>query len=321
MAPTIRFSIFQILIATTAIALVIAFQWYWPAFILLATLAVNFFVPAIYMRLQRLKLWIAKRLVPTIYSWRLLWLSRMIFGRGILARALSDYGLKMALQNRHTIAINLFTRALELDDSEAAYWTNRGATYYCCENFEQASLDLTRALSINPTQEVAKAYRGFIRFGQGDYLGSLVDLSGIEFSESQHAIAAFFRGYANEELGNWQQAIDDYRRSYELERSQKVAAISIARIQAGCPDDSIRDGRKALENAATICFQTEWKDWMVVSVYAAAWAEVGDFESACKYAQMALDLAPENEKPERASRLSQFQNRIPFRILQNQQQT
>jgi tetratricopeptide (TPR) repeat protein len=245
----------------------------------------------------------------------------MIFGRGILGMAFSDYGLKMALQNRHTIAIDLFTKALELDDSDAAYWTNRGATYYSCENFEQANLDLTRALTINPSQEVARAYRGFIRFDQGDYLGSLEDLNGIEFSEAQHATAALFRGCANEQLGNWQQAIDDYRRSYELDRSQKVAAISIARIQAGCPDDSIRDGRKALENAETICTQTEWKDWMVVSVYAAAWAEVGDFESACKYAQMALDLAPENEKLERASRLNQFQKRIPFRILQTQQQT
>jgi tetratricopeptide (TPR) repeat protein len=245
----------------------------------------------------------------------------MIFGRGILARALSDYGLKMALQNRHTIAIDLFTKALELDDSEAAYWTNRGATYYSCENFKQVNLDLTRALTINPTQEIARVYRGFIRFGQGDYLGSLEDLNGIEFSELQHATAVFFRGCANEELGNWQQAIDDYRQSYELDRSQKMAAISIARIQAGCPEDGFRDGKKALENAETICTQTEWKDWMAVGVYAAAWAEVGDFESACKYAQMALDLAPENEKPGRASRLSQFQNRIPFRIPLTKQQT
>jgi tetratricopeptide (TPR) repeat protein len=314
MAPPLRFSIYQVLIATTAIALVVAFKLYWLASILVVVLVVNYLVPAIYLRQQRLKLKIAQRLVPVIYSRRLVWLSSIVFGRWIMARALSDFAVKMKLQEQQEFAIGLLNKALELDDTQAAYWTNRGIVFYYLGKSEEANADLTQALAIDPSLEMARAYRGILRFGQGDLAGTLEDLQDMEFKESQYALTAFYRGCANEDLGNWQQAIEDFSWAYKLDSSQKMAGICVARIQAGCPEDSIRDGNKALENATTICSQTEWKDWVAVSVCAAAYAEVGDFESACKFATLAYDLAPQDEKPHRELRIEQFKNRVPFRI-------
>ena len=66
--------------------------------------------------------------------------------------------------------------------------------------------------------------------------------------------------------------------------------------------------------ARELCEKTDWQDWLSVSVLGAAYSELNDFENALVYAQMALDLAPDDEKPERQKRIEQFTNKIPFRI-------
>ena len=111
----------------------------------------------------------------------------------------------------------------------------------------------------------------------------------------------------------------DYLLAYELNPSETTAGISLARLQAACPVQEIRNGSKAVDNAYRMCVRTEWKDWVAVSVLAAAHAEEGNFETAVKFAKRASDLAPEEKKTERQRRIEQFQAGIPFRISQTGQ--
>ncbi len=110
-------------------------------------------------------------------------------------------------------------------------------------------------------------------------------------------------------------AFDDYLIAYKLDSTQNSAGIYLARLQAGCPVESLRDASKAIENATNMCVRTNWKDWIAISVLAAAYSEADDFDKALNYAKLAYELAPDDEKDERLHGSNSFKinNLIAFR--------
>ena len=48
-------------------------------------------------------------------------------------------------------AVELYTKALALDANAAALWSNRAAAYMSLKKFEQALLDATKAVQVNPS--------------------------------------------------------------------------------------------------------------------------------------------------------------------------
>jgi hypothetical protein len=63
--------------------------------------------------------------------------------------------------------------------------------------------------------------------------------------------------------------------------------------------------------------------WFVLSIQAAAHAELGDFQKAVELAVRSLEAAPEEQKAGRTRRLDQFRQHRPFRcepVAANHQQ-
>ncbi len=56
-----------------------------------------------------------------------------------------------------------------------------------------------------------------------------------------------------------------------------------------CSESEFRDGARALQLATEACQRSDWKDAAHLSTLAAAYAEIGDFESAIKWQQSAID--------------------------------
>ena len=87
-------------------------------------------------------------------------------------------------------------------------------------------------------------------------------------------------------------------------------------LQATCPDPAFRNGQQAVKDAKAACSIVIWKDENTIDTLAAACAEVGDFDSAARYAQQALamkDILPTDSKRIRRH-LELFQQHKPIRL-------
>jgi tetratricopeptide (TPR) repeat protein len=85
-------------------------------------------------------------------------------------------------------------------------------------------------------------------------------------------------------------------------------------ILATCRDDAVRNGKMAVEHATKACELTDFSNPSYLDTLAAAHAEAGDFDSATKQIQAAMEVATDEAQKQRfAVRLELYKNREPFR--------
>jgi hypothetical protein len=61
-------------------------------------------------------------------------------------------------------------------------------------------------------------------------------------------------------------------------------------IRATCSNASFRDGKAAVDDGKKACDLIKWKRAQYIDTLAAGYAEAGDFDSAARYEQQAIDL-------------------------------
>jgi WD40 repeat protein/tetratricopeptide (TPR) repeat protein len=84
-------------------------------------------------------------------------------------------------------------------------------------------------------------------------------------------------------------------------------------LRATCPDEKLRNGRQAVEDATKACEATGWKNSEYLDTLAAALAEAGDFANAIKRQEQAVALAGAVNKFEMQLRLDGYRQNKPFR--------
>ena len=87
---------------------------------------------------------------------------------------------------------------------------------------------------------------------------------------------------------------------------------ALALLRAGCPDDNLRDGDKALEAAKKAHALTKGPAEM--AALAAAHAELGQFDKAAEWQEKAVAAAPEGAKEQYRERLKKYQDHKPYRL-------
>ena len=98
------------------------------------------------------------------------------------------------------------------------------------------------------------------------------------------------------ERGCYTHALADSRKATQLDPKNAAVWDLFAQIRATCPDYTVRNGENAIQAATKACELTEWKNASYVSTLAAAYAETGDFASAVKWENRAIELEKDAKK-------------------------
>jgi tetratricopeptide (TPR) repeat protein len=109
-----------------------------------------------------------------------------------------------------------FSRALELNPEEAAYYSNRSKAYFQLEKYEEALADYSRAIELNPEEADYYSDRGRAYRQLKKYEEALVDFNRALELDPELEWAYARRGLTYLWLRNEKQAIADYTSSWEL---------------------------------------------------------------------------------------------------------
>jgi tetratricopeptide (TPR) repeat protein len=179
----------------------------------------------------------------------------------------------------------------------------------------EALVAVNRALEINPNYVVAYGYLGFILRDQKDLPGAVAAFKrAIDLDPEDFGLRPFL-GQILQQQGRYAEAEQAYLEAIKARPAYVPACDSLARLLATCPNDKVRDGKRAVEYATTACEQTHWKDPVCLDTLAAAYAEAGQFEEAVRYQTRALEAPALKDDFRTAAqqRLELYRQKKPFR--------
>lgn len=259
-------------------------------------------------------------------------------------------GIAESLSGRQERAIADYDRALQVDPNYADAYLNRAISYEKMGDLDRAMADFDQAIRRNPRVDYGRYNRGRLHFARGHFDKAILDLTeAIRQGGDAVADAYAIRADAYHELGNpaaaaadWDRAIrsaqknasgyrtravaffakgdyaaaaSNYATAKQMAPNDDVVLGSVAWFKATCPDASFRNGRAAIQESIKCCEMTKWKSGSHLDTLALAYAEVGDFENAIKYAKQALSAkgVPEGTRRKMQEHLRLLQQHKPWR--------
>jgi tetratricopeptide (TPR) repeat protein len=210
-------------------------------------------------------------------------------------------------------AIGDFTEAGRLAPWDWQPCYRRGLAHAARREHEQAVADFTEAIRLAPDQPDAYLQRALAYTQLGRYDLALGDYTEQIRLNPESPLAYNFRARLYSRQGNHAAAVTDHLRASELDPGNANTHSRLAWIWATSPDDAVRDGRRAVESARKACELTQGKRADCLDALAAAHAESGQLDEAVKWAEKAVELAPEREKAEYLARLEAYRQGRPWR--------
>ena len=131
---------------------------------------------------------------------------------------------------------------------------------------------------------------------------------------SEHSGDYAWRAQSLVAIGRYREALADCETAMQADATDPSSFVTAAFVHAAAPDDDLRDGTRALQllshASKLIGLHLNWR---ILTVFAAARAECGEFKKAEQFLNDAISKAP----PEMTSRLSerivQYRNGVAFR--------
>jgi tetratricopeptide (TPR) repeat protein len=182
-----------------------------------------------------------------------------------------------------------------------------------------ATRTIQLAMQKDPTLWLTYFTRARLLVREGKYELAAADCNWVLHRYPKFVEAALLRASANSRLRRYGDACKELDHVVAIRPplpSYARALRARAWFLATCLNASFRNGQQAVQDAKIACKLTNWTDESAIDTLAIAYAEVGDFDSAVRYAKQALavkGITPADSK--RIQRhLALFQQQKPIRV-------
>jgi tetratricopeptide (TPR) repeat protein len=213
-------------------------------------------------------------------------------------------------------AIRDYTEAIRLDPKSPWLRLDRGIMWRSKGQLAEALQDFNEALRLAPRGVVIYTYRGDLLRALGEYDAALNDFNAALRLLPETAWNYTGRGRVYHAQGNLAAALQDFDEALRRDAKNPQALNARAWLLATAPDEKIRDGRRALQDAQLAAELTNWSEVPVLDTLAAAHAETGDFAQAILWQENALVLDPDDK--EAKTRLELYRHKKPYHGLPQQ---
>lgn len=254
-----------------------------------------------------------------------------------------------AMQGNHQAALHDMEEAMRMDSNNASLYLARADIYREMKQYDNALADVDRAMALKPDLDPARQLRTMLLIEadrQNEALGELqqaieeepdnVELrqqlavlyntlerprKSIEVYEEilakdpENVFALRGRGDAMLAIGEHEKAIGSYEKALKLRPEDPGTLNNLAWVLATTPKDKLRDAKRATELATKACELTDYDQAHILSTLAAAYAEAGDFQTARKWAEQAVEKGGEDQKEQLQAELESYRSEKPWREL------
>lgn len=222
-------------------------------------------------------------------------------------------------------AIEQLTKAIELAPDNLPALLVRASVYFESQQLDRALADVERAIEVQPQRVEPHIMRAELlaatkRMNEAiahleelqhaapknvqilSQLGTFYVIDGqphkavevfsrVLEEDAENVRALHFRADAYLSLGDHAKAIADFERALPAHEDDESVLNNFAWVLATSPDDTLRNGKRALELATKAAEKSGYEKPHVLSTLAAAYAESGDFESAKKWSAKSVELS------------------------------
>ena len=245
-------------------------------------------------RFQRMALGLATLIVVTALSWRC-WLQASYW------------------RDSET----LFTHALAVTRNNDVAMNNLGIIFLEKGQLDDAISNLQAAIDVRPENAPAHDNLAKALLQKGQVAEAMVHYRKFLEIQPDNVEARNTLGTALIQQGKLREAIGQWQEALAIQPENGNAASNLAWVFSACPEDSIRDGRHAVELGEKALRISGGKIPMIYKVLAAAYAESGRFVDAVETAQRGAELAANQGNPalaaELESNIALYQSGRPLR--------
>jgi tetratricopeptide (TPR) repeat protein len=191
-------------------------------------------------------------------------------------------------------AIADWSAAIAAEPLDVTAYKFRGSAWAAAGAYDKAINDWNMAIHLEPGQAESHANRAMAFMLKGSPDQAIADWNEMIRLDDTAASGYSNRGSAWKRKGEYAKAIADYNQALRLDPGFGEAHWGLAEIYAACPDARYRNGDRAVESVVKAIRLLGSNKIGLLLTAATAYAEQGDFDSACKWQERAVSRAPED---------------------------